>query len=102
MADATFTLPERKEMLDKLVAVQDNQHLRQKFYPLLLKDAGEEKVPMGVVMMLQLALYDYTEGMPPVMGKAMNMWMPQYIEALCPTEEAAQEAKAVWEQVVGS
>ncbi|MDO8407699.1 MAG: hypothetical protein Q7S95_00470 [bacterium] len=101
MANGTFNLPERDDMLAKLVAVNGESHLRQKFYPLLLKHAGEPKVAMGVVMLLQLAIDDYTEGMSPVMVASMNMWMPQYIEALCPTETAVQEAKAMWEKVVG-
>jgi hypothetical protein len=58
----SFTLPNKDEMLARLIAVDDNSHLQQKFYPRLLKNAGTVKVPMGVVMMLTLAIHDLHGG----------------------------------------
>lgn len=98
MADKVFNLPTTDEMLKRLLKVDDNGHLQQKFYPKLLRQAGQQKVPMGVVMMLQLAIHDYTEGMPQVMSATMNMRMPDFIDALCPDEESANEAKAFFEE----
>ena len=98
MPDKTFTLPSKDKMLQRLLKVDDNNHFRERFYPKLLREAGSEKVAIGVVMLLQLAIYDYTEGMPPAMGAIMNMRMPDFIDALCPNEEAAKEAKAFFEQ----
>ncbi|MBI2415569.1 MAG: hypothetical protein HYV33_02825 [Candidatus Kerfeldbacteria bacterium] len=102
MSDKTINLPSKDEMLQRLLKVDDNSHLQQKFYPKLLKEAGSQKVAMGVVMLLQLAIYDYTEGMPPAMGAVMNMRMPDFIDALCPDEEVAKEAKAFFEQAMAA
>lgn len=98
MPNKTFTLSSKDEMLKRLLKVDNNAHFQQKFYPKLLKEAGSEKVAMGVVMLLQLAIYDYTEGMPASMGVIMNMRMPDFIDALCPDEESAKEAKSFFEQ----
>jgi len=100
MRNKTINLPSKAEMLQRLLKVDDNGHLQQKFYPELLKEAGSQKVAMGVVVLLQLAIYDYTKGMPPTMGVAMNMRMPDFIDALCPNEEVAKEAKAFFEQTM--
>ena len=102
MPGKTINLPSKDEMLQRLLKVDDNSHLQQKFYPKLLEEAGSRKVAMGVVMLLQLVIYDYTEGMPPMMGAVMNMRMPDFIDALCPDEEVAKEAKEFFEQAMNS
>lgn len=97
MVDKTFTLPSKDEMLQRLLKVDVSSHAQQKFYPLLTKHAGEERVAMGVVLMLQLAIHDYTRGMPAMIVSLLNMRMNDFIDALCPDEEIAAEAKALFE-----
>ncbi len=99
---SAFILPSKDEMLQRLLKVDDNNHFQQKFYPKLLQEAGSQKVAMGVVMLLQLAIYDYIEGMPPVMSRVMNMRMPDFIDALCPDEEVAREAKVFFAQAMAA
>ncbi len=100
MSDKTrITLPDAETIMSRLKAVNDSSHCVQKFYPLLAKNGGEERVPMGIVMMLQLAIHDYTEGMPPMVVAVLNMNMERYIDALVPDEAAAAEAKAHWAEV---
>lgn len=94
MSDKVITLPNREEMQQRLLAVDDNSHLQERFYPLLLQHAGEEKVARGVVMLLALAIYDYTSGMPPVMSGLMYMKADSYIDALVDDPEVAEAAKA--------
>ena len=89
-----ITLPNREEMLERLSKVCDIDHTRQKFFPKLLQHAGEEKVAQGVVMILALAIHDYTDGMPPMMSSLLYMSAPQYIDALVTDPEVAEEAKA--------
>lgn len=100
MTDKMFNLPSEDEMLQCLLEVDDDSHLQERFYPKLLKQAGQQKVAMGVVMLLQIAIHDYTEGMPASMGAIMNMRMPDFIDALVPDEEVAKEAKAFFEQTM--
>lgn len=100
MINKTFNLPPKEEMLQRLLKVDDNSHIQQKFYPLLTKHGGEQKVAMGVVVMLQLAIHEYTKGMPAMIVSLLNMRMNDFINALCPDEENAAEAKAFFEQAM--
>jgi len=100
MSDETrITLPDADTMMSRLKEINDDDHQVQGFYPLLTKRAGEERVPVGIVMMLQLAIHDYTEGMPPILAIALQMNMERYIDALVTDESAAAEAKAFWAKV---
>lgn len=90
----SFFLPQKDEMLQRLLAVDDNNHLQQSFYPMLLKYAGQSKVAAGVVLLLQLAIYDYTKDLPPMMGVLVEMKMNDFIDALIRDEDFAKEAKA--------
>jgi hypothetical protein len=101
MTETLITLPNREEMLARLVVVDNNPHLQERFYPRLLKEAGQEKVPMGVVMLLTLSIADYTQGMPPVMENIMNMRIPQFIDALVPDPQASKEAKDFFSEAMG-
>lgn len=87
-----FTLPNRDEMMRRLTSVMDEPHAIQNFYPLLARHAGEEKAGMGVVMMLQLAIHDYTQGMPPIMANILQMRVDDFLKALIDDEEALEEA----------
>ncbi len=96
-----ITLPSREEMLRRLIGVIDEPHLRERFFPLLLKSAGEERVPEGIILMLSLAIHDYTEGMPPVMTKLMYMRLPEFIDALVKDEQVAAQTKALYKKTMG-
>jgi hypothetical protein len=102
MSDKTFNLPSKEEMLERLLKVDNNPHAQQKFYPMLTKHGGKQTMAMGVVLTLQLAIHDYTQGMPAMMVSLLNMRMNDYIEALCPDEEIAAEAKTFFEQAMAA
>jgi hypothetical protein len=93
MSDKVITLPGQEEMLQRLIQVNDNAHAQERFYPILLKSAGEARVAAGVVVMLQLAIYDYTEGLPPMIGGLLQMRLDDYIDALVDDEEVRKAAK---------
>jgi hypothetical protein len=92
MNDKVITLPDREIMFQRLNKVDDNSHLQERFYPLLLKNAGEERVATGVVLMITLAIHDYSEGMPPMIRGLMFMKMEDYLQALIDDEDVLQEA----------
>lgn len=92
MNDKVITLPDREIMFQRLNKVDDNSHLQERFYPLLLKNAGEERVATGVVLMITLAIHDYSEGMPPMIQSLMFMKMEDYLQALIDDEDVLQEA----------
>lgn len=100
MSDETrITLPDAETMMSRLQEVSYNPHVVQYFYPLLTKYAGKERVPMGIVMMLQLAIHDYAKNLPMMMVSVLNMDMDNYIDALVLDEDAAAEAKTFWTAV---
>lgn len=102
MNETVITLPSREEMIERLLKVSDVDHVQQKFYPHLLKNAGQERVPQGVVMMLVLAISDYTAGMPAMMVNLMYMQAPKFIEALVVDAGVAEEAKALLKEVLAA
>ena len=98
--ETRITLPGAETMMARLKEVNDEPHLVEKFFPRLTEHAGKERVPMGVIMMLQLAIHDYTKGMPAVMVAMLNMDMERYIDALVLDETAASVTKARWAKVL--
>lgn len=92
-------LPEKEDMLARLISVNDDSHAVEQFYPLILKDAGRELVGSGVVLMLHLAIHDYTEGMPPFMGALIQMSLKGYVEALIDDPEVKADALQFIDQV---
>ena len=99
MPNKKIILPGKEEMLSRLLTVDSEPHFQERLYPKFLEAAGEQKVAMGVVMLIQLAVYDYLDGMPPIMGVMMDMKIPSFIDALIPDEEVAAEAKEFFDQV---
>jgi len=102
MNEKVITLPNRDEMLERLLKVSNDSHKQQNFYPILLKKAGQELVAQGVVLMLALAIHDYVEGMPPVMVNLMYMEAPDLIDALVIDAETAEEAKSFLQEAISA
>ena len=94
-----ITLPDRDEMLQRLLKVNDDRHVQERFYPILLESAGQERTARGVVLMLTLAIHDYVEGMP-VMSDHMHMLVPRFIEALVDDKEVAEQAESFLQETL--
>ncbi len=94
--EGVIVLPAADEMLQRLIAVNDHLHFQGQFYPILLKDAGRELSANGIVLMLFMAIYDYTEGMPPIARVVILDEIPQFIDALVTDPKLAEAAKAVY------
>lgn len=91
-------LPSRQTMLERLLRVSSEPHLVQHFYPRLLSNAGTTKQPLGVIMLLELAIIDYTEGIP-VMYRVMHTRMESLIWALVIDEDARQETLQQYREI---
>jgi hypothetical protein len=85
-------LPERDEMLRRLRSVLNVDHVNGGLYPLLLEYAGRAHEGSGVVMMLVLAISDYTKGLPPQVSSLLLTRLRAYVTALIDNEEARSEA----------
>ncbi len=51
-----ITLPSATVMMDNLIKVDDDRVLSRCFYDKLIKQCGKAKQPLGVLVMLELAL----------------------------------------------
>lgn len=102
LPDRSFHLLPKEEMLRRLLEVDDSLGAQKKFYPLLTKRADEQMVAMGVANILQLAILDYTTGMPAMVVSLLNMRIDGFINALCPDAESTAEVKACFEQAKAS
>ncbi len=89
----TVVLPGRDEMLRRLLTINDSPHLQQKFYPLILKEAGIEADAQAIVMIFTLAISTYVQGLPQQVEMLMYVQLPHYIDALIDDKEVAVEAK---------
>lgn len=96
-----ITLPDRDDMLKRLLKVSDGSLLQERFYPILLEQAGQElAAPQGIVMMLELAIQDYVKGMSPIIAIQMYMQAPDFIDALVSDAEIAKEAKSLLQEIL--
>ena len=100
MSETIITLPDREEMLQRLLQVNGGNHVRQGLYPILLNHAGQEKVALGIPTMFALAISAYSSGMPTVMAGMVWDYVPAWIDALVDDQEVAAEAKAAVETIL--
>lgn len=91
-AIATAPLPDQDEILRRLLAVDDSAHLTDGFYPHITKAAGRELSGMGVVMLLHLAVADYTADFPPAMSVVMLTRLEAFTRALVDDEQVLADA----------
>lgn len=87
-------LPSSDEIMARLLAVDSNQHLKTKLYPLIAAKGGREFEPEGIALMVALAISDYTDGLPLIMHTLVTMRMKDFLAALIDDEEARKTAIA--------
>lgn len=88
----TITLPDRDEMLRRLLKADSDSHLVAKFYPLILEHAGEKLDGPSVVNILTLAIAVYVEACSAPMYTALEIRLRTFLAALIDDEQALQEA----------
>jgi hypothetical protein len=88
----TAKLLDAKTMLERLRKVNDNAHYEERFFPLLTKQAGRELNGLGVLMAVQLAIADYTDGMPALMANLMQYQVDAFCAALVDDAEVLADA----------
>lgn len=104
MNEKVITLPDRETMFQNLVEVDDMHHLQERFYPILLERAGETKVARGVIMMLALAIRDYSNDLsfPEMIQDSLLNRMEFYLRALIEDEEVLNDAITTWGEILKS
>lgn len=96
-----FNLPTREMMGARLIEVDPNPELQEKLYPLLLADAGKEKVAAGLVVMVETAITNYAEVASIPRARAVLLErMDAFIKALAPDTETVADAERFWSIVL--
>ena len=88
-----ITLPGREEMLQKLIAVDSNVIVQEKFYPYLLQGAGKEMGPKGCVVMFRIALSEFEKKFSSQERAVLQAETPFFIDALVGDKEFADWVK---------
>lgn len=93
--EKVISLPDDpQEIMAHLITVSDENTIVERLYPKIAKNAGREVLPQGIVMMFTLSVYDYAQQYPPMVGNAVRLFIPSWIDALIDDKEAAEAAKA--------
>ncbi len=93
-----ITLPNRDEMLQRLLELNDSSHLQEHFYPLLLKYAERKCNAPGLLVVLSLVFGEYRQvvPLPPLVTATRNdvMQMLLLIDALVDDREVVRQAES--------
>lgn len=88
-----------EEILSKLTSVCNEPTLVKDLYPRIACKANIKLLPEGLVMMLNLAIYDYSKLYPGI-GSLVALHIPGWIEALSPNTGYKKSALDFWKEVV--
>lgn len=94
--EVLVTLPNIEKMSDQLNTVEITDHIKQKLFPRLLKEAGRVVTPEAVVLLITLAIYDSCKGLPPMIESITIQFIPQLITALITDEKALAQAMELY------
>ncbi|MBI5470582.1 hypothetical protein HY968_04680 [Candidatus Kaiserbacteria bacterium] len=97
--ETLVTLPQREEMLARLLKVSDAPRLTRRFYPILLQHAGLEMTPQAVVNYLVLDTEVWAEGVK-TGRREIHSRANEFIDAMIPDPARAAEAKEYWPAAV--
>ena len=91
----TIIAPGREELLRRLTAIDGNEHLAERFYPLLLSYAGQEMESTGIVVAVTLSLAEYTEGLPPVLWVHLKPRVHEFASVFTDDPDMLAEVRSV-------
>jgi len=93
-SEVTTVLPDRDEMLSRLLEVSDEKFLQKYFYPELLKIAGNDISPSYLVLRFIIEIHDCTKDIHKNAGTPLILLIPVFIDALIDDKCFAEEAKS--------
>lgn len=89
-------LPPRDEMFHRLVGVNASTSLQRKFYPLLMREAGQPLMTIDIVRLMQIAMYEYARNASSSDFALTIILAPRFIDAITPDRAVAQKAKEIF------
>jgi hypothetical protein len=100
MSDETITLPKHDRMLEFLIDVSDDQDLLERFYPVLLQEAGQNHTIAGISRMFLVAIGQYVTRKPRSERNRMYRMVPFFIDAIVRDKKLAKEIKKSWRKLL--
>ncbi|MEE8131837.1 MAG: hypothetical protein V3T98_02225 [Candidatus Paceibacterota bacterium] len=103
MTKKTIKLPSAEEIIKRLKNVYDNDHVAERFYPMIAKEAKKQLVAEGVTMMFTLKIHDFVASgyrYPGVIEDILHMYVPSFIDAIIDDKEVAEAAKVFHQEAL--
>lgn len=97
--DKIIILPNKEEMFERLLKVNDTDYNQRKFYPSLLENAGKEKSVQDIVTMFMSIIYKRI----PYMKITLTLVYRQaddFVDALVDDAEMAQQTKDLLQETL--
>jgi hypothetical protein len=101
MDEAKTTLPDAETIQARLMALDEAPEIQRGLYPKMVKHAGTVTVGRDVAVIVDVAIFRYTVEMPmpAAMEAIIGVNTNKYIDAICPDQQVAADAKAILAQV---
>jgi len=100
MKNEGIILPDRMEMLQRLMRVDSSVHVLEGFYPELLRFAGQRRTLQDLVNLVFRAIEDFTKNVALIFKEYMYKQAPQFIEVLLDDSELIEQAKIYMQEAL--
>ena len=100
MSKRMTTLPDKKTMLAKLKKVADTSLLRDEFYPILMRHAGETRNAEGIFTMFNNSILLFAKNKARLTSAKLYLEMPRFIDAMVDDPKVARETKGILEEML--
>lgn len=98
MNEKLITLLSYDEIMISLNNI-DTGHIEQ-LWKKIAQHTNKQKYPIGIVMLIELAIYDYCEGMPSMIRSLLEMRIPQIITAIVPDQDEYSTVINVYNELI--
>lgn len=97
MTESTYKLPNKEEFIRRMKTVLDTPKVNQLYNDLADIQKEQEKYPAGIVIMLQLFIYD---NFPNAASTVELFHLENWIDALVDNPQIASDAKAFYREAL--
>jgi hypothetical protein len=92
-------MPTESQLRVRVQSVIGDEYTVQNFFPHLVKNLNPQLNGMGVVLGVSLAIHDYTQSLPPMFGRLMQVYFKPLVVALIDDEQVKADALECIQQI---